>query len=137
MAKDKKAKPDKKAGKKGESPARRNKPRWPLDEAPGAILLPAGGDLAGTDTTEWRRNLGEQVTRRSPKARRPRTMNTVVRHPRRAANPGLDHYEVTKYRGWYHHITLCLLALAFLKAVQHEWGEKWGPRIRAGDPSAA
>ena len=50
---------------------------------------------------------------------------------------GLDHYEVTRYRGWYHHITLSLLALAFLKAVQREWGKKWGPRIRAGDPSAA
>jgi SRSO17 transposase len=50
---------------------------------------------------------------------------------------GLDHYEVTKYRGWYHHVTLSLLALAFLKSVQREWGGKWGPRIRAGDPSAA
>ena len=50
---------------------------------------------------------------------------------------GLDHYEVTRYRGWYHHITLSLLALAFLKAVQREWGKKWGPRIRAGDPPAA
>jgi SRSO17 transposase len=30
---------------------------------------------------------------------------------------GLDHYELTKYRGWYHHITLSMLALAFLKAV--------------------
>ena len=35
---------------------------------------------------------------------------------------GLDHYEVTRYRGWYHHITLSLMALAFLKSVQHEWG---------------
>ena len=50
---------------------------------------------------------------------------------------GLDHYEVTKFRGWYHHITLSLLTLAFLTAVQREWGEKWGPRIRPGDPSAA
>ena len=50
---------------------------------------------------------------------------------------GLDHYEVTKFRGWYHHITLSLLALAFLKSVQREWAKKWGPRIRAGDPSAA
>lgn len=50
---------------------------------------------------------------------------------------GLDHYEVTKFRGWYHHITLSLLALAFLKAVQREWGGKWGPRIRTGDPPAA
>jgi SRSO17 transposase len=50
---------------------------------------------------------------------------------------GLDHYEVTKFRGWYHHITLSLLALAFLKSVQHEWGEKWGPRVRAGSPPPA
>ncbi len=27
---------------------------------------------------------------------------------------GLDHYEVRSWRGWYCHITLCLLALAFL-----------------------
>jgi hypothetical protein len=40
---------------------------------------------------------------------------------------GLDHYEVTKFRGWYHHITLSLLALAFLKAVQREWGERGAP----------
>ena len=40
---------------------------------------------------------------------------------------GLDHYEVTKYRGWYHHITLSLLALAFLKAVQREWGKNGAP----------
>ena len=49
----------------------------------------------------------------------------------------LDHYEVTKFRGLYHHITLSLLALAFLKSVQREWGGKWGPRIGAGDPPAA
>jgi SRSO17 transposase len=39
---------------------------------------------------------------------------------------GLDHYELTKYRGWYHHITLSMLALAFLKAVQRQWGGKMG-----------
>jgi SRSO17 transposase len=40
---------------------------------------------------------------------------------------GLDHYELTRYRGWYHHITLSLMALAFLKAVQREWGKKGAP----------
>lgn len=49
---------------------------------------------------------------------------------------GLDHYEVTRYRGWYHHITLVLLALAFLKSVQCGWGEKGHPGDGAGDPSA-
>lgn len=49
---------------------------------------------------------------------------------------GLDHYEVTRYRGWYHHITLVLLALAFLKSVQRGWGEKGRPGDGAGDPPA-
>jgi SRSO17 transposase len=32
----------------------------------------------------------------------------------------LDHYELTKYRAWYQHITLSMPALAFLKAVQRQ-----------------
>lgn len=50
---------------------------------------------------------------------------------------GLDHYEVTRCRGWYHHITMALLALAFLKSVQRDWGEKWDRRIDPGDPPIA
>ena len=50
---------------------------------------------------------------------------------------GLDHYEVTKYRGWYHHMTMCLLALSFLKAVQSEWGKKRSRGLGPGSPSAA
>lgn len=49
---------------------------------------------------------------------------------------GLDHYEVTRYRGWYHHITLALLALAFLKSVQRDWGEKRDRGLGPGDPPA-
>src|SRR5665811_1953066 len=45
---------------------------------------------------------------------------------------GLDHYEVTRYRGWYHHITLSLLALAFLKAVQRDLP----PPAEPGTPAA-
>ena len=50
---------------------------------------------------------------------------------------GLDHYEATKYRAWYHHTTLVLLALAFLKSVQRRWGEKSDAGERARDTSAA
>lgn len=50
---------------------------------------------------------------------------------------GLDHYEVTKYRGWYHHMTMALLALAFLKSVQFQWGKKWGHGLGARSSSAA
>jgi SRSO17 transposase len=47
---------------------------------------------------------------------------------------GLDHYEVTKLRGWYHHITLALLALAFVKFVQGKWEKpQAGAGERAGD----
>ncbi len=37
---------------------------------------------------------------------------------------GLDEYEVRGWAGWHHHITLALLAGAFLLTVQQEWGGK-------------
>jgi SRSO17 transposase len=37
---------------------------------------------------------------------------------------GLDEYEVRGWLGWHHHVTLALLATAFLLQVQQEWGEK-------------
>jgi len=37
---------------------------------------------------------------------------------------GLDEYEVRTWRGWYHHITLVLVAMAFLLLLTQEWGEK-------------
>ena len=45
---------------------------------------------------------------------------------------GLDEYEVRGWDGWHHHITLALLAGAFLLTVQQDWGKK---SARA-DPSA-
>jgi SRSO17 transposase len=42
---------------------------------------------------------------------------------------GLDEYEVRSWPGWHHHVTLCLLANAFLLSLQRDWtgaGEK-GP----------
>ncbi len=35
---------------------------------------------------------------------------------------GLDEYEVRGWCGWHHHVTLSLLAGAFLLSVQQEWG---------------
>lgn len=40
---------------------------------------------------------------------------------------GLDEYEVRGWRGWHHHVTLGLLAGAFLLSLQQEWGEKDAP----------
>ena len=33
---------------------------------------------------------------------------------------GLDHYEVRKWTGWYRHITLALLAHAYLQVIRHQ-----------------
>ncbi len=43
----------------------------------------------------------------------------------------LDEYEVRRWPGWHHHITMCLLASAFLLTLQQEWGEK----DALGDPA--
>jgi SRSO17 transposase len=32
---------------------------------------------------------------------------------------GLDHYQVRRYRAWYRHITLAMLAHAFLAVTAH------------------
>ena len=37
---------------------------------------------------------------------------------------GLDEYETRTWAGWHHHITMCLLAGAFLLTLQQDWGEK-------------
>jgi SRSO17 transposase len=51
---------------------------------------------------------------------------------------GLDEYEVRGWHGWNHHITLCLLASAFLLTLQQEWGEKDAPdHPAAGLPGGA
>lgn len=40
---------------------------------------------------------------------------------------GLNEYEVRSWRGWHHHIAMCLLANAFLLNIQQEWGGKDAP----------
>lgn len=47
---------------------------------------------------------------------------------------GLDEYEVRSWGGWHRHVTLALLAAAFLLTVQQDWGGKGGP-ARADDPA--
>jgi SRSO17 transposase len=49
---------------------------------------------------------------------------------------GLDEYEVRRWAGWQHHITMCLLASAFLLTLQQEWGEKDAPAHPAADVSS-
>ena len=41
---------------------------------------------------------------------------------------GMDHYEVRRWDSWYRHITLCLLAHAFLVVVRHAARAEEGAR---------
>ena len=51
---------------------------------------------------------------------------------------GLDEYEVRRWAGWHHPITLALLAGAFLLTLQQDWGEKDAPdHTPASQPGAA
>jgi len=51
---------------------------------------------------------------------------------------GLDEYEVRSWRGWHHHITLSLLAGAFLLQMQQDWGGKDAPdHASSSQPRAA
>jgi len=51
---------------------------------------------------------------------------------------GLDEYEVRSWAGWHHHITLALLAAAFLLTLQQDWGGKDAPAYTgASQPGAA
>jgi len=45
---------------------------------------------------------------------------------------GLDHYQVRQYTGWYRHITLSMLALAFLTVTR----PKKGANIQASPSSS-
>ncbi len=51
---------------------------------------------------------------------------------------GLDEDEVRGWRGWHHHTTLALLAMAFLLALQQDWGGAGAPTHHpAGQPPPA
>jgi SRSO17 transposase len=50
---------------------------------------------------------------------------------------GLVEYEVRSWTGWYHHMTMALLAGAFLLQMQQEWGGKHAPNhAAAGEPGS-
>ena len=82
----------------------------------------AGHSTATKSNELYRRNLAKGQTGLSVAFDLPTQTGYDSDHELAKGEVGLDHYEVTRYRGWYHHITLSIMALAFLKSVQHEWG---------------
>jgi SRSO17 transposase len=50
---------------------------------------------------------------------------------------GLDQYDVRRYVGWYRHITLAMLAHAFLAATAHRARGKGAEPVRRPGPSSS
>ncbi|MFE7112627.1 IS701 family transposase [Streptomyces sp. NPDC057575] len=50
---------------------------------------------------------------------------------------GLDQYEVRRYVGWYRHVTLAMLAHAFLAVTAHQAGEKGVQPVGRPRPSSS
>jgi SRSO17 transposase len=82
-----------------------------------------------SDPTEiaFYRAFGPSETTVAELARVAGTRWTIEESFQRAKAIGLDQYEVRRWNGWYRHITLCLLAHAFLevtraRAANHEKG---------------
>lgn len=50
---------------------------------------------------------------------------------------GLDEYEARSWQSWCHHITMAMLAGAFLLTLEQDWGEKDAPDHPAADQSSA
>jgi SRSO17 transposase len=46
---------------------------------------------------------------------------------------GLDEYEVRRWQSWHHHVTMALLAGAFLMGLEQAWGKKSAVRDPAPD----
>jgi len=73
-----------------------------------------------TDPTElaFYRAFGPEDAPVTDLARVAGTRWTIEESFQRAKAIGLDQYEVRRWEGWYRHITLCLLAHAFLEVTR-------------------
>ena len=88
-------------------------------QARGVGLLTYASASAGTALEELVRVAGDPVGHRGVLSRRPR------------GRWGLDQYEVWRWDDWYRHITLAMLAQAYLSVAQASSGP-WGPGRKGG-----
>jgi len=102
--------------------------RLPYDTAPNwAPWLLLRRSLSDPTEVAFYRAFGPQETTIAELARVAGTRWTIEEGFQRAKAIGLDQYEVRRWQGWYRHITLCLLAHAFLEVTRAGAnGEKGG-----------
>lgn len=102
--------------------------------APGRIGSPWASSLSFAPRSYPRRTSGRRQalsTHLELRIRHSRTSYLRI-HSTCATSCRTDHYQVRKYDAWYRHITLSMLAAAFLAVAAHEErvrGEKRGTRI--------
>jgi SRSO17 transposase len=90
--------------------------RLPYDTAPGwAQWLLLRRSLSDPTELAFYRAFGVQETTVAELAQVAGTRWTIEESFQRAKEIGLDQYEVRRWQGWYRHVTLCLLAHAFLE----------------------
>jgi SRSO17 transposase len=93
--------------------------RLPYDTAPDwAQWLLIRRSVAKPEEVAFDRAFGPAETTVAALARVAGTRWTIEEGFQRAKAIGLDQYEVRRWDGWYRHITLCLLAHAFLEVTR-------------------
>jgi SRSO17 transposase len=85
-----------------------------------------------SDPTEvaYYRAFGPETATTTDLARVAGTRWVIEEGFQRAKAIGLDQYEVRRWEGWHRHITLCLLAHAFLEVTRAASAQKGGPTRR-------
>lgn len=98
------------------------------DNKPGRVTwLIHRKNLDGTEPRYYYSNAGEDTSRTTLARVAASRWPIETEFEAEKSYAGLDEYEVRSFRGWHHHITMSLLAGAFLLTLQQEWGEKDAP----------
>lgn len=97
------------------------RPVFSLPVTPGRIGSPWASSLSFAPRSYPRRTSGRrQALSTRPELRIRHDQTSYLRvHSKCATSCRTDHYQVRKYDAWYRHITLSLLAAAFLAVTAH------------------
>jgi SRSO17 transposase len=91
-------------------------PYWTQEEWAQWLLIRRS--VTTPEEVAFYRAFGPETTTVADLARVAGTRWTIEEAFQRAKEVGLDQYEVRRWEGWYRHVTLCLLAHAFLEVTR-------------------
>jgi SRSO17 transposase len=105
---------------------------WETPEGEKRSVAEIEADEVGA-SLKWATAKVERATERSPSDRSQGRERQGEGFQQAKSEVGLDHYEVRRWPGWYRHVTLALLAHAFLAVTRTQAAS--GERTR-GDAAA-